>query len=366
MSMEMRWGMMPQVTVMYERRKMRATIFMVLTAIVTVSLLHAQSTALDQAARRTVIERVLKEIAAGYIYSEKAPDIAREIHKYEEGGAYDTASGEEFARRLTKDLQSAAHDLHFEIDYSSDVLTQEPTASAAPTREERFDAGKGDNYGFRKIEILKGNVGYIAFDNFHRAEAIGETLAAAMEFVSNTDALILDLRNNDGGRTDAVALLVSYFVEGNPQQLVGIYWKPLSTTVESFTSPSIKGRKYLDRNVYLLTSKDTVSAAEGFCYNMKNLKLATLVGEVTAGAANPGSMKRIDDHFSLFLPTGRAVDPATGKNWEGTGIHPDVVVSAADSLGKAQILALKAIQEKADANKRQRLEEIVRKLEEKN
>jgi C-terminal processing protease CtpA/Prc len=99
---------------------------------------------------------------------------------------------------------------------------------------------------------------------------------------------------------------------------------------------------------------------------MKNLKLATLVGEVTAGAANPGSMKRIDDHFSLFLPTGRAVDPATGKNWEGTGIHPDVVVSAADSLGKAQILALKAIQEKADANKRQRLEEIVRKLEKKN
>lgn len=315
---------------------------------------------------RTVIERVLKEIAAGYIYSEKAPDIAREIHKHEEGGAYDTASGEEFARRLTKGLQSAAHDLHFEIDYSSDVLRQEPTASAAPTREERFDAGKDDNYGFRKIEILKGNVGYIAFDTFHRAEAIGETLAAAMDFVSNTDALIFDLRTNDCGRADAVALLVSYFVEGNPQPLVGIYWKPLSKTVESFTSPSIKGRKYLDRNVYLLTSKDTVSAAEGFCYNMKNLKLATLVGEVTAGAANPGSMKRIDDHFSLFLPTGRAVDPATGKNWEGDGINPDVIVSAADSLGKAQILVLKAIQEKADANKRQRLEEIVRKLEEKN
>jgi len=360
--MEIRWGD-AQVTVMYERRKMRAAIFIVLTAIVTAPLLHAQSAALDQAARRTVIEQVLKEIAAGYIFPEKAPEIAREIHKHEEGGVYDTASGEEFARRLTKDLQSAAHDLHFEIDYSADVLPQEPTAPAAPTREERFDAGKDDNYGFRKIEILKGNVGYIAFDFFHRAEAMGETLADAMDFVSNTDALILDLRNNDGGRADAVALLVSYFVEGNPQELVGIYWKPLSKTVESFTSPSIKGKKYLDRKVYLLTSKDTVSAAEALCYNMKNLKLATLVGEVTAGAANPGSMKRIDDHFSLFLPTGRAVDPATGKNWEGAGVTPDVVVSAADSLRKAQILALKAIQEKADASKRQRLEEIVRKLE---
>jgi C-terminal processing protease CtpA/Prc len=114
--------------------------------------------------------------------------------------------------------------------------------------------------------------------------------------------------------------------------------------------------------VYLLTSKDTVSAAEAFCYDMKNLKLATQVGEATAGAADPGSMERLDDHFSLFLPTGRAVDPASGKNWEGTGINPDVAVRAADSLGTAHILALKAIQEKGDANKRQRLEEIVRKL----
>jgi retinol-binding protein 3 len=364
--MKMRIGYDALVMVMYERRKMRSTILLVLTAFIPASLLHAQSATLDQATRRAVIERVLKEIAGGYVYSEKAPDIAREIQKHESGGAYDTANDEEFARRLTKDLQSAAHDLHFEIDYSSDALPQEPPPSAGPTREERFDAGKDDNYGFRKIEILKGNVGYIAFDIFHRAEAIGDTLAAAMDFVANTDALILDLRNNDGGRADAVALLVSYFVEGNPQELVGVYWKPLSKTVESFTSPSIKGKKYLDRNVYLLSSKDTVSAAEALCYNMKNLKLATLVGEVTAGAANPGSMKRIDDHFSLFLPTGRAVDPVTGKNWEGTGVNPDVVVSAADSLRKAQILALKAIQEKADANKRQRLEEIVRKLEETN
>jgi hypothetical protein len=354
------------VTPIYQSRKMSVTILLVLTGLITAPLLHAQSTTLDQATRRAVIDQVLKEIAAGYIFSEKAPDIAQKIHERERSGAFDTSSGEEFARRLTKDLQSAAHDLHFEIDYSSDVLPQEPTPSAGPTREERFDAGKDDNYGFRKIEILNGNVGYIAFDTFHRAEAMGETLAAAMDFVANTDALILDLRNNDGGRADAVALLVSYFVEGNPQELVGIYWKPLSKTVESFTSPSTRGKKYLDRDVYLLTSKDTVSAAEALCYNMRNLKLATLVGEVTAGAANPGSVKRIDDHFSLFLPTGRAVDSLTGKNWEGTGINPDLVVSAADSLRKAQILALKAIEKKADANKRQKLEGIVRKLEETN
>jgi hypothetical protein len=161
---------------------MRAIISMAFIVVITASLLHAQSNTLDHAARSRLIERVLKEIAAGYIYSEKAPDIAREIHRHEEGGIYDTTSGEEFARRLTKDLQSAAHDLHFDIDYSSDVLPQEPLALTAPTREDRLDAGKDDNYGFRKIEILEGNVGYVAFDAFYRAEAIGETLAAASGF----------------------------------------------------------------------------------------------------------------------------------------------------------------------------------------
>jgi retinol-binding protein 3 len=342
---------------------MRPAIFAILTALLTTSLLYAQNTPLDAHTRHAVINGTLAEIAAGYIYSEKAPDIAKEIHKREAGGAYDTASGEEFARRLTEDLQSVGHDLHFEIAYSADVLPPEPAAPPPPTRQERFDAGKDTNYGFRRVEVLEGNVGYIALDLFHRAEAMGETLAATMDFVSNTDALIVDLRNNDGGRADSVALLVSYFTEGNPQPLVGIYWKPLSKTVESFTSPSVKGKKYLDRKVYLLTSKDTVSAAEGFCYNMKNLKLATVVGETTAGAANPGSMKRIDGHFSLFLPTGRAVDPVTGKNWEGIGVAPDIAVSAADSLRTAHLLALKSIEEKADAEKQRALEEIIRKIE---
>lgn len=343
-----------------------AAVFVLLAAFLAPSFLRAQSASLDAGAglRHAVIERVLQEIATGYIFAEKAPDIARHIHQREASGAYDTGSGEEFARRLTQDLQSAAHDLHFEVDYSADVLPQEPAETAGPTRQERLGAGRDANFGFRKVEVLEGNVGYLALDTFHRAEAIGDTLAAAMDFVSKTDALILDLRANDGGRADSVALLVSYFLDGNPKQLVGIYWKPLSRTVESFTSPSVKGTKYLDRKVYILTSKDTVSAAEGFCWNMKSLKLATLVGEVTAGAANPGASRRLDDHFSMFLPTGRAVDPATGQNWEGVGVSPDVASSAADNLPKAHLLALRTLaQETADPKKRQRLEETIRKLE---
>lgn len=313
-----------------------------------------------------VIEAMLKEIGNGYIYSEKQPEIARTIRGHEAHGDYSTLTDAAFAEALTRDIQTAAHDLHFTIEYSATAI---PIASAdAPpsSREERLSTGTENNFGFDKVEVLEGNIGYISVHVFHRAEAIGDTLAAAMDYISNTDALILDLREHDGGHADAIALMVSYFVEGHPKQLTGIYWKPLGKTVESFTSPSVKGNKYLDRPVYILTSRDTASAGEGFCEDMKTLKLANLVGERTMGAANPGSVVRLTDHFSMFLPTGKAVNPITGGNWEGTGVLPDVTVEAADALRVAQLLALKRVMEHATAEKRQRLSAVLHKLEKSN
>jgi retinol-binding protein 3 len=320
----------------------------------------------NAARNHEVIDAVLKRIGTGYIYSEKLPEIARSIQGREAHDDYSNLNDAAFAEALTRDLQSAAGDLHFQIEYSPSTIPIESGEAPAPSRDERFNAGRENNFGFDKAEVLQGNIGYINVRTFHRAEAIGDVLAAAMDFVSNTDALIVDVRGHDGGRADAVALMVSYFVEGNPKQLTGIYWKQLGTTVESFTSPSVKGKKYLDRPVYILTSRDTASAGEGFCDDMKTLKLATLVGERTMGAANPGSTVRLTDHFSMFLPTGKAVNPITGGNWEGTGVLPEVVVPAAEALQRAQLLALKRLIEQSKAEKRKRLQAVVDKLEKSN
>jgi len=315
---------------------------------------------------KEVIEAMLSEIGNGYIYSERQPEIARTIRAHEVRGDYSTLSDAAFAEALTRDLQAAGHDLHFTIEYSAAAIPIAPADAPPPSREERLNTGRENNFGFDKVEVLEGNIGYISVHVFHRAEAMSDTLAAAMNFIANTDALILDVREHDGGRADAVAQMVSYFVEGNPTQLTGIYWKPLGKTVESFTSSSVKGNKYLDRPVYILTSGDTASAGEGLCEDMKTLKLATLVGERTMGAANPGSVVRLTDHFSMFLPTGKAVNPVTGGNWEGTGVLPDVTVEALDALRQAQLLALKRVMEHATPEKRQRLSAVFHKLEKNN
>jgi len=90
--------------------------------------------------------------------------------------------------------------------------------------------------------------------------------------------------------------------------------------------------------VYVLTSHDTFSGGEEFCYNLKNLKRATLIGETTGGGAHPVSGHRIDDHFMIGVPFARAINPVSKTNWEGTGVEPDVKVAAADALTTAQKL----------------------------
>jgi C-terminal processing protease CtpA/Prc len=65
-------------------------------------------------------------------------------------------------------------------------------------------------YGFERIERLSGNVGYLKFSGFADQEGGGAVAAGAMAFLANTDALIIDLRDNHGGGLDMFALLASY------------------------------------------------------------------------------------------------------------------------------------------------------------
>ena len=92
--------------------------------------------------------------------------------------------------------------------YSHDTLPRPPTGEA-PDREARRapQRGEASNFGFEKVERLEGNVGYLDLRGFHRAEVGGDTAAAAMNFLANTDALIIDLRKNGGGAPDMVALI---------------------------------------------------------------------------------------------------------------------------------------------------------------
>jgi C-terminal processing protease CtpA/Prc len=299
---------------------------------------------IDAATRTQVVDTILKRLNESYVFPDIAKKMEESIREKAAKKEYDQiTSAKQFATTLTTDLQAVSHDKHLRVRYSYEAIPergprQEPTAEE---REQRKRDLSWMNHGFSKVERLRGNIGYLEFLNFMDEELGAETVAAAMNFVNGTDALIIDMRSNGGGNPAMVALVCSYLFGPEPVHLNDLYWREGNRTDEFWTKKEIAGKRYLNKDVYVLTSKRTFSGAEEFTYNLKNLKRATIIGETTGGGAHPGGGFRISEHFGMFIPTGRAINPITKTNWEGTGVTPDVSVPADQALLVARIMALK-------------------------
>jgi len=298
----------------------------------------------DAATRTQVIDTILKRLNESYVFPDIAKKMETSIRERVANKEYDQiTSAKQLATTLTSDLQAISHDKHLRVRYSHEAIP-ERGERREPTAEER-DQRKRDltwmNHGFSKVERLRGNIGYLEFLNFMDEELGADTVAAAMNFVNGTDALIIDMRNNGGGNPAMVALVCSYLFGPEPVHLNDLYWREGNRTDEFWTRKEVPGKRYLNKDVYVLTSKRTFSGAEEFTYNLKNLKRATIIGETTGGGAHPGGGFRISEHFGMFIPTGRAISPITKTNWEGTGVTPDVNVPADQALLVARIMALK-------------------------
>ncbi len=295
---------------------------------------------IDQAVRAEVIDGALRWLNLDYVFPEVAGRMEEAVRGHAEMGKYDSiTSAREFAETLTTNLQDVSGDKHVRVVFSIPIpFSPEPTTVPQESHGSFYSQR---NYGFEKVERLAGNVGYLDLRFFSfPGRQVRETAAAAMNFLANVDALIIDLRQNRGGIADTVALISSYLFEPEPVHLGDVYHHPTEETKEWWTLPSVAGERLTDADVYVLTSNFTFSGAEAFAYDLKHLGRVTVVGEATRGGAHTGGRYPINDHFSVNVPSGRAINPITGTNWEGVGVQPDVEISSDEALASAHLLAL--------------------------
>jgi len=285
-----------------------------------------------------VIESLATKIEDQYIFEELAKEIGAHLRQQLWDGAYEGISLGKLADRLTRDLRSVNNDLHLGVRRIIPRDEREVEISPEESRRRQIENYRRRNFGFAKVEILDGNVGYLDLRSFAPAEIAAETAVAAMGFLANTDALIIDLRNNGGGSPSMVQLLSTYFFE-EPTHLNSFELRGQKLIKQFWTLPYAPGKKLVDTPLYILTSGRTFSAAEEFTYNMKNLGRATIVGETTGGGAHPGGTHDIEGLLSVFIPDGRAINPISGTNWEGVGIPAHVKVTQTQALDRAKTLA---------------------------
>ena len=283
----------------------------------------AQNALLDKAERAAVIEKIGDLLTVNYVFPDRAAAAKAKIAGALAAGDYDgLTEPEAFAQRLTTDLQSVSHDKHMRVFAAPG---QSPSAATPPPPPPQSNAG------FTRVDRLKGNIGYIKFLGFGGPGPFYLAVDQALADLAGTDALIIDMRDNHGGAADGVTYFCSFFFDPKtPVHLNNlIFRKPGTnefTTMEFWTKPV--ATHYLKKPIYLLTSKQTFSGGEEFVNDLKVQKRAKVFGETTGGGANPGGTLPINPRFAIFVPNGRAENPVTKTNWEGSGVAPDVAVDA--------------------------------------
>jgi Peptidase family S41/N-terminal domain of Peptidase_S41 in eukaryotic IRBP len=297
--------------------------------------------------KESLIAATVRELNNRYVFPDVAKRAGDAINAKFKAKAYDAITdGVALANALTDDLFALSKDSHLRFQFDPIAVPVQalpgqvvPEAQAAAAL---LDA-KQRNFGFERVERLPGNIGYIDLRMFYSPESAGDTVAAAMNLVANTDALIFDLRQSLGGFSATVALITSYLL--NERTLLNTFYsREDDSTEQSWSLDWLPGKRFGNtKPVYVLTSKGSISAAEEFAYNLKHLKRATIVGETTTGAANPGAFVKLTPLFTLFITNARSINAITKTNWEGVGVEPDVKVNADDALRKAQLLALEKI-----------------------
>jgi len=301
---------------------------------------------LDAAARQRVIQGAAANLTKYYVDPNAAKKMADALRAHEKNGDDDaTTDGKAFADLLTRQMMDVSHDKYVTMVYSTVTTPENPPAPTAKEvalyRKEMLES----NCTFEKVKILPHNIAYVKFNKFPDASICGTTVASAMASLNHADAIIFDLRDNRGGYSNMVALVATYLFD-RPTHLNDFYNRGENSTEQSWTLPPVPGNRLADKPAFVLTSPTTFSAAEGFSYDLKMLKRATLVGETTSGRGHMGMGHRIDDHFTIRVPGIRVVNPISKTNWEGTGVEPDVKVKAADALATAQRLAEMKLRQK--------------------
>jgi tetratricopeptide (TPR) repeat protein len=302
---------------------------------------QGQTDRIDRSARCGIADKIGRLVETNFLFPDKAKSVADSFRRKSLSESYDsitTAAG--LAEAFTRDLQAVTGDKHFSVrlkERNPGLDTGSPLRH--PLHFLRLQ--QREHFGFTKLDWLAGNIAYAEIRRFYPPSAGTEMVKSVLKFISDADAVVLDLRENGGGDDGILAFFEGHFF-GRPMPMTGTYHRKWDFLAEGRTREKIDGKRMPDVPLFLLTSSRTFSAAEYFVYDMKVLKRAVIVGEATKGGAHSVDLFEIDDRFEMFIPTARAVNPVTGGNWEGMGVEPDVLVPAGEALEKALELAGRA------------------------
>ncbi|KAB2880248.1 S41 family peptidase [bacterium] len=339
--------------------KISKTFIFVLFSVVTFNQCTAQDPAskISASDKRVVINTIVSLLKENYVFEEKADAVEKELNMKFTTNQYDRHETiNSFGDQLNMDLSNILNDKHVQIYFSPKIvrrLRNESKGNKDQAPDEPFVAMlKNENFRMRKVEILHGNIGYFKIDNFVELKYCKETLTGAMNFISNSSAIVLDLSDCGGGPSETMDFILSYFLPESTK-IGELKFRKNNEVKEYYTvkDPSIK--KLTDMPLYILVSNNTASAAEGLAACLQEYKRAVVIGGQTKGLGNPGELFVINDVLYMFITTAVSGTAISGKNFNGIGVTPDINAAAPGSFNfnKAMTDVCQSLSKKAKEKK---------------
>ncbi len=339
-----------------------------LGSVVGVACCQAQdSPELNAAGRAAVVDSLDAALRRYYVFPDTAARMAAHLRHRLAGGAYDslhTTAG--FTDAVMRDIRSISADQHLSFRYDPPLekriaeFIAHPQPDITDVRKEREE-----NFFYRKVEIFPGNIGYMKFTGFaDTSQQARKTVQAAMRFVAYSGALILDLRENRGGRAPMAGEILSCFFDrptlaGRTYNRLDDSWSDEWIVNDSAVTSGLT----LGMPVYVLVGSETFSAAEGLAYALQHLRNALVVGDTTAGGAHRTRSFMLGNGFVAFIPFTRSENSITKTDWEGTGVLPDIPADAGSAIQKAREHAItQLLQGATDENEQKKLRWLLNDL----
>ena len=323
--------------------------FLVCLAMLVLAAPSAQAqpapTPIDAETRNAAIADVGDLIAENYYDAGRGAAIAEELAAFArspQAAGLDTGQG--LATALVEFLRE--RDRHFNAawrgpEFIAQVQAQWDAEEAAGGEEEdsieRWAEYRPQNYGFNDVRVLEGNIGYMAVTTFNPLIASQSKADAALSFLADTDAVIIDLRGNRGGEPELVNYLLSHFTAAGERVHYNTVLQRNADAEDLYTIADHPMGHRPDVPLYVLVSGESFSAAEALAYHLQAMGRATVVGEVTGGGANAGRVFLAPAGLIVFIPDTTGRSPFTGANWDRTGVRPDIEVAADEALERARV-----------------------------
>ncbi|MBL7919570.1 MAG: S41 family peptidase [Bacteroidia bacterium] len=297
---------------------------------------------LNSKTRSEIVNTTADLLKASYVFSDKAIKMSESLKNNLKKGKYNKITDPvQLADILTTDVLAINKDGHLRLEYNPGFFTRQQDTTGEDQRElqqQKRDLAR--NYGFKKTEILYGNIGYLELSGFHALSKRSKDAAlASLKFLSNTKAIIIDMRINGGGSPEMVRHLLGYFFD-KETHINDFYNRQTNKVTENWTRVDTSQVNFTKMPLYILASDKTASAAEEFCYDLQNQHRAIIIGNTTAGAAHPTMELDATNGIVLFNPYARAINPVTKTNWEGIGVKPEINSTSEKALETAHLKIL--------------------------